>query len=283
MSAPAPNFLNIANELAQSGGFVNVSFTAPGAFKETFRAERSDGVQIALKILDPLKCRLERVDREIDAMKRCDSPRIARLYDHGEFIASDGNKYLFVIEEFLDGGTLTSRMTAPIDPDIVRNYALCLCDALDHLAGLKLVHRDIKPDNIMFRQGADEPVLVDFGLVRDLSASSLTMTWVSQGPGSPYFSSPEQLNNDKPLIQWRSDQFSLGLVLGLCLTGEHPFTESGMTIPDTVARMSARQKCTVEFVDRVSTLGFANIPKMLDPYPIGRFATPQELIDSFNL
>jgi hypothetical protein len=57
------------------------------------------------------------------------------------------------------------------------------------------------------------PALVDFGLVRDLSETSLTASWLPRGPGTPLFASPEQLNNEKALIDWRSDQFSIGVIL----------------------------------------------------------------------
>ena len=86
-----------------------------------------------------------------------------------------------------------------------------------------LVHRDIKPANIMFRKNQPEPVLVDFGIVRDLSQTSLTASWWPSGPGTPFFSSPEQLTNDKALIDWRSDQFAIGVIASLLLTGRHPY------------------------------------------------------------
>jgi len=88
---------------------------------------------------------------------------------------------------------------------------------------LDLVHRDIKPANIMFKEGLETPVLVDFGIVRDLAATSLTQTWSPIGPGTPFFASPEQLNNEKHLIDWRSDQFSLGVTLYFARTARHPY------------------------------------------------------------
>jgi len=78
----------------------------------------------------------------------------------------------------------------------------------------------------MFRSGSDNPVLVDFGLVRALDDSSITQSWLMMGPGTPYFASPEQLNNDKYLISWLSDQFSLALTTAFALTSRHPFAPS---------------------------------------------------------
>lgn len=280
MASPHSVLTPVAEEFGQSHSLNDISYQAKGAFKETFKAITADKQAVALKILDPSKCNLARSQREIEALKKCDSPFIAKLYDHGEFKARDGNSYYYSVEEYLDGGTLAQQMAPTIAPSIVRSYALQLSQALDHLKQLNLVHRDIKPDNIMFRKDHNAPVLVDFGLVRDLSASSLTQTWLPAGPGTPFFAAPEQLNNDKHLIGWRTDQFSLGVVLGICLVARHPYAEAGMTMPQTVAAVARRVASSVDFRDEVSTLGFASITKMVAPWPIQRFATPAHLIQS---
>jgi len=277
-----PTLLLIAQELGQQKLLNEISFKASGAFKETFRATTVDDNYIALKILNPSKCDLARNNREVEAMTKCDSDYIGKLYDFGDFTASDGNKYLYMLEEFFDGGTLSEKLTNPFTPEIVREYAIYLANALAHLKELNLVHRDIKPDNIMFRENHDIPILVDFGLVRDLSSSSLTQTWLPQGPGTPYFAAPEQLNNEKYQIGWRTDQFSLGIVLGFCLTLKHPFAQEGMTMPETVSAVAQRQKCTQDFREKVIDLGFENIIKMLEPWAVHRFSTPTDLLKSFE-
>lgn len=284
MSSRSPLLLAVANELAHVKRLGSIAFTAEGAFKETYKAVAGNGSLAALKILDPAKCDLARTSREIAAMQKCNTPFIAKLLDSGTFQASDGNRYLFSIEEYLDGGTLSQRLaTGLISPDTVKSYGRSLSTALDHLRSLNLVHRDIKPDNIMFRSGQDVPILVDFGLVRDLSAISLTQTWLPQGPGTPYYAAPEQLRNDKALIGWRTDQFSIGIVLGICLTGRHPFERAGMTMPQIVGVVAARQSCSPEFAQAASVAGLNGLVQMLAPWPIQRYSDPARLHDIFKV
>jgi serine/threonine protein kinase len=163
----------------------------------------------------------------------------------------------------------------------VKNYGRAIATAIEHLRDLKLVHRDIKPENLMFRKGSDEPVLVDFGLVRDLSETSLTQSWFPRGPGTPFYSSPEQLNNDKALIDWRSDQFSLGVMLGLLLTGTHPFERPGANVHDTLTAVADRKECSLEFMQFAQTK-LPILIKMVAPWPIQRVQSPRALIQSLS-
>jgi len=276
---PSPLLVAVAQEFGGKNKLRDICFKGKGAFKETYRATTESSQYVALKLLDPSKCSLSRSQREINSLGKCNTPLIARLYSYGTFCSSGGTTYYFSLEEFIDGGTLTDKINnSKLTPDIIRGYALSLVEALAYLKSINIVHRDIKPDNIMFRSGSSTPVLVDLGLARDLSESSLTPSWLMQGPGTPYYSAPEQLNNEKQLIDWRTDQFSLGIVLGICLTGQHPFTERGMIPTETVTAVSARKQCTKEFCKLVSGLGFSSVVKMVDPWPHRRYQSTEELL-----
>jgi serine/threonine protein kinase len=159
-----------------------------------------------------------------------------------------------------------------------------MIDVLNHLHGLDLVHRDIKPDNILLRNNGFDPVLVDFGLVRDLTATSLTASWALRGPGTPYFASPEQLNNQKDLIDWRSDQFSLGVVASFCQFGLHPYQtpDEPVFASTTVDRVASRGDFGSSFLNSVQNNGCAFLQKMVSPWPVSRYRNPANLVSAIN-
>jgi serine/threonine protein kinase len=278
-----PQLESVATAIAQQKGLTELQFCGQGAFKETFKARNQGGELVALKVLDRSKCNVVRTKREIEAAQRCDSPRIAKIKEFGQYIGPQNEPFDYVIEEFFAGGTLQDRLgNIAIPANEVKKMGSALCEALAVLRQLRLVHRDIKPENIMFRGGANDPVLVDFGLVRDLAQTSLTLTWLPQGPGTPLYSSPEQLNNEKNLIDWRCDQFSVGLVLGLCLTTRHPFYSTGMTPGDVVDTISRRQGCSADFRAAATAEGCPFLIKMMAAWPVQRFSDPQILMEQFK-
>ncbi|HEV2716280.1 MAG TPA: protein kinase, partial [Terriglobales bacterium] len=128
-----------------------------GAFKETFHVTSEDGQSEALKIYLPGHSP-QRNEREISAIKRCDHPNIARLKSVESF-EWKGIKYLVSREEFIAGGTLTNRVsTSLLSAEEVQTLGATLISAVSHIASLDLVHRDLKPDNIMLREDGVTPI-----------------------------------------------------------------------------------------------------------------------------
>lgn len=210
-------------------------------------------------------------------MQRCSHPNIANLTSIAGFY-HDGIQFLLSVEEFLPGGTLTTRLQRG---SFTRTEALGignqLVNAVAHIASHDLVHRDIKPDNILFRQDGVTPVIVDFGLVRDLVRTSLTHTWFMRGPGTPYFASPEQLRNEKAMIDWRSDQFSLGVVMTIGLFGIHPYQEEEALPAQTVERVAERAPQSNRFLKCAKEVGMPFLIRMTAPWPVERFRLPENL------
>jgi len=274
---------DIAEEVARKVDLSLGTFAGRGSFKETYRSLTSSGELVALKVFDPSSSDLDRAERELNAMKKCDSPGVAKLYEWGTVSSRNDIEHIYVIEEFFDGGTLADRLACGVlSPREVRLLGLALAQSLRELASHELVHRDIKPENIMFRSGDDLPVLVDFGLVRDTSRSSLTPTFLPSGPGTPFYASPEQLNNDKLLIDWRTDQFCLGVVLGYCLFGRHPYWKDGMSDGQVVSLVAERKRCSSRFREQTIEAGLKVITTMIEPWPVERFTTPDQLVKALR-
>jgi serine/threonine protein kinase len=256
-----------------------------GTYKETFLVRRPpSGKAFALKILKP-GMRPERIHREIVAMHRCVHPNIVQLRGFDSFDA-DGRTALYFVEPFLRGGTLAHRIMrgqAPAAAE-VRDLGRQLSAAIAYLASVKLVHRDIKPENIMFDEDGARPLLVDFGLVRDLSSESLalTLTHLQRGPGTPLYSAPEQLNNRRAEIDWRTDQFALGVVLSVAAFGFHPYANAGDSSNSVADRVAAYGTHTRRFLTAAKAARLGPLIRMTCALPDQRYATPGELMAAWE-
>lgn len=279
----APSLENVAREIAATKGLSVIRFCGKGAFKETYQTSSADGA-LALKLVDRDLIDQVRTDREIDALQRCRSPRIARLFSRSVHTTADGKVFDVVLEEFLDGGSLEERIQGDVlSQDQVLAMVQGLVLAVAELVPLRLVHRDIKPANIMFRKGCADPVLVDFGLVRDLAQTSLTHSWNPQGPGTPLYAPPEQLNNEKALIDWRADQFSIGVLASLLLTGRHPYQFESMNQSEAVHAVMERRDLAKEFIDEMESRDLSAFVRMVRQWPVMRYPTPEALLAELKI
>lgn len=275
------SLLRLAQEICVRKNWTFAGRAGKGAFKETFKVVRQDGVTVALKVYGR-GSHTKRTDREVSALERLNHANLPSFISL-ETIDTEDQKVVFSTEEFLDGGTLSDRISkALLPPNQVFELGAQLIQALMYIAELKLVHRDIKPDNIMFRSGSDAPVLVDFGLVRDLEKESLTATWAGRGPGTPLYAPAEQLNNEKNLIDWRSDQFSLGVVLTICGFGKHPYACDKDAQNETVTRVEQREEPAAAFRVWAESVGLPVLLRMVQPWPVQRFSSLDGLVHAWH-
>lgn len=160
---------------------------------------------------------VERFQREASSLARLTHPGIVRVYDAG---VSGGR--LFMALEFVAGTSLEDRLqrTGPLESREAAELGLQLCSALEYLHQAGLLHRDLKPDNVLIDE-AGVYRLTDFGVARDLNAQSLTAT--GGMVGTPAFMSPEQASGEKPKLGPHSDVYGLGATLFAALTGQAPF------------------------------------------------------------
>lgn len=172
-----------------------------------------------------------RAQREVETMQQCSNPHLVQMgpigLNAGEI---NGSSIIYFSEEFIDGKNLKQHLleNGCLSIDELIRLAFHISDAIDTIWQFSKIHRDIKPGNIMRRNSSGEFVLLDMGLVFDLQDESLSVCPV----GTPCYFSPEQMDfgNRRTIMNFRSDLFSLGIVLYEMATGKHPFiTESSRT------------------------------------------------------
>lgn len=273
---PPVDLTEMAQAICVAKGYAFVERVGEGSFKETFHVRASDGASLALKVLREGNSP-QRLQREIDAMSRCRHPNIGVLSSI-DVVSRWGSRYLYMTEEYLEGGRLTDKISrGQMTGTELMVLGEVLISAVAHIASQGLVHRDLKPDNIMFRKDGRTAVIVDFGIVRDLSQPTLTQAWLPMGPGTPFYAAPEQLSNQKELIDWRTDQFALGVLLAECALGYHPYSEPGYDATQIVQRVAQRQLPSARFVEESRQQRLPALVRMVAPWPVGRYRTPEEL------
>jgi eukaryotic-like serine/threonine-protein kinase len=192
-----------------------------GGNARIFLARNPDGQPVALKILHPellVSVAADRFLREIRLASQLNHPHIARLLDSGE-----RDWLIYYVMSYVEGATLRERLdtTRQLSVPETLRIAADLLDALDHAHRQGIIHRDVKPANVVLSaQGA---VLLDFGIARAVIASGsdqLTRSGIAVGTST--YMSPEQITAVAD-IDHRCDIYSLGCVLYECLTGQAPF------------------------------------------------------------
>ena len=157
----------------------------------------------------------DRFLQEYEMIADLDHPNIVKIYDLG---VSDDHAHIAM--EYLPGGDLKQKIERGITQQDAVRYTKQIAGALSRLHSLGILHRDLKPGNIMLRENGDI-ALIDFGLAKRMRLEQ-EITGSGEIFGTPYYMSPEQGHaND---VDERSDVYSLGIILYEMLTGEKPFT-----------------------------------------------------------
>jgi serine/threonine-protein kinase len=215
---------------------------------------------------------VERFQREARTAAQLEHPNIIAIYRVGR-----SGRVIYFVMKFLRGGSLSSLLAnrKKLTPPEIRRLLLEAGSALGYAAQRGIVHRDIKPDNIMFDEFG-QSVLTDFGIAKAASGQKLTGTGMSIG--TPHYMSPEQARAQP--IDGRSDIYSLGIVAYQCLTGTVPY--------DGEDSFSIGYKHITEPIPTPSLVTaderrlFEVIKRMLMKDPFDRFQTCEELIASFQ-
>jgi eukaryotic-like serine/threonine-protein kinase len=235
--------------------------------------------EVALKVLPPgidgnsTDARNNLV-REAKAASKLNHPNVAHVYELGPY-----GDTLYIAMEYVDGGTLATRMTGgPLPVSSIVDIAVQIADALDAAHAKGIVHRDLKPGNVML-SSRGEPKLVDFGLaklaVTPRDAPTQTVTAVGEIRGTVSYMSPEQAMGT--VVDHRSDIFAFGVVLYEMCTGRRPFEGASVTEilsrilhahPEPIARLNYESPPELDRIVR----------KCLAKSPNERYQSARELL-----
>ncbi len=257
-----------------------------GGMGRVLEVERTDGEyaqRAALKLIDPLFAHgsaVERFLRERQILARLNHPRIARLLDGGR--SAEGQPWL--VMEYIDGQPI-DRWCAAHDASTAQKVALLIdiCEAVDFAHRQLVVHRDLKPGNVLVTPDG-VPMLLDFGIARSLDPLAAAATAVDEArPLTPRYASPEQLCGEP--VGVACDVYALGVLAFELFAGEPPYEVAGLGWMALAERLRSGDPAALHTTPRGRTL-----PRELDwicakamqPDPARRYPTAQALADDLR-
>jgi len=216
---------------------------------------------------------LKRFEREAKALARLTHPNIVKVTDYGEY---EGKPYL--VMEYLPGGTLKERLGKPVAWQEAVRLLIPIAEALDFAHSQNMIHRDVKPSNILLTQRG-QPMLTDFGIAKILKLEETAdLTGTGMGIGTPEYMAPEQWTGKTSIL---SDQYALGVVLYEMLTGRKPYsadTPAAILLKQATEPLPRPSQFARDLPEKVEKLLLKALAKNpADRYPsMGEFAAALE-------
>ncbi len=263
------------------GRYEIVDFIGSGAMADVYRTHDPEiNRSAALKLLkkDHLVDQeyLNRFIKEAKAAGALTHPNIVTVYDVGKI---DDSPYIMM--ELLEGCTLTEFLqnNNKLSIKMLLNISMQIASALDYAHNQGVVHRDIKPDNIIFHEQQGSVKIADFGIARFGDSEAKEKTQAGMILGTPRYMSPEQAKGET--IDGRSDLFSLGVILYELLTGHKAFDAE--SIPTLIMQIIQKNPAPIRQYYPDAPAGLQSIiAKLLQKKPEKRFQSGAELYDALE-
>ncbi len=246
---------------------------------------------VVVKVVEGITANsLTYLQREISILSELNSPDYPHLHFSDTFHDNPiteqrlPDRLFITIEEHVQSRPLTDCFAEYCGERTIVDLLIKLVSALKLLWNhkTKIVHRDIKPDNILIRPDGGVTI-IDLGITRETGADGATQTFFAHGPMTLRYGSPEQARNDKRNITFKSDCFSLGIIAYELASGLNPFVPQGphgaMDIYNNLLSLKARP---LDEFNEVSERFARLIDRLLEKEPFRRFRTVDDLLLELN-
>jgi len=256
LDRPATALLDVAAPEvgARVGGYELRAVIGEGGMGRVYEAvQERPHRTVALKVLRPgfLNAGAERrFEWEIEALGRLSHPNIASVFDAGMEDVGGGQALSWFAMEKVEGRPLLEAADAlGLDRNERLRLFVRVADAITHAHQRGVIHRDLKPDNILVDDRA-QPHVLDFGIARAADPLASAVTTTGEIVGTLAYMSPEQVLGDPQKVDAQSDVYALGVLLYQLLTGRSPLDLEGLSLPRVAVRLSETDPTPAGAIDR---------------------------------